>query len=60
MWGRATLAMEVSRTSMNVARVTVECDRPRVVVGLPDGGLSPPVRPWLRLPYQSPDMISGD
>ena len=33
MWGRATLAMEVSRTSMNVARVTVRAMAQRLARG---------------------------
>src|ERR1700761_2540154 len=33
MWGRATLAMEVSRTSMKVARVTVSAMAQRLCLG---------------------------
>jgi hypothetical protein len=40
MWGRATLAMEVSRTSMKVARVTVRATAQGLWEGFQTAGIA--------------------
>jgi hypothetical protein len=59
MWGRATLAMEVSRTSMKVARVTVRATAHLLWWGFQTAGRAGAGMVAVAI-YQSPDMISGD